>query len=314
MVDKYGLLGENIAQSKSFFIYHEFAKQAKKYIQYTAQAVPAGQLITYLLQCQKEGYKGLNVTAPFKQQVFNLLQCQQESDKGLNVTFAKVTRCSKRAQMAKAVNTITFLEDQIIGYNTDGIGLIRDLTRQRISLEGKKILILGAGGAVRGILQPLLGEKPEQIVIANRTKKTAENLAKEFQPQGNLYGCGLAELQKKPFDLIINCTSGAPDWEKLLLSPAIINEQTFCYDLNYGQKLTPFLIWAQKRGAEHSCDGIGMLVEQAAESFFVWTKMKPETNPVIKLLRSHRSDKTEESLEESLKKLTKSDCPSLPNN
>jgi shikimate dehydrogenase len=301
MVDKYGLLGENIVQSKSAFIYYQFAKQTRKYIQYTALNVPADQLTAYLLQCQNEGYKGLNLTAPFKQQAFNLLQCQKEGYKGLNVISAKFT-CSERAKIAKAVNTITFSEGEVIGDNTDGIGLIRDLMAQQISIEGKKILILGAGGAVRGILQPLLRKQPERIIIANRTKDTAENLAKEFQLQGNLCGCSLMELQKKPFDLIINCTSGAPDWEKLPLPPAIINKQTFCYDLNYGQKLTPFLTWAQKHGAEHSCDGIGMLVEQAAESFFIWIKIKPKTNPVIELLRSHHPDKGEENLQELLKK------------
>lgn len=269
MIDKYAVVGNPVAHSKSPFIHSQFAKQTQQPIQYTAIEVPLDQFPQFIKKFQLEGLKGLNITVPFKQEA-----------------FALVTICSERAKIARAVNTIKFLETgEILGDNTDGIGFIRDLTdHYHVGLAGKRILIIGAGGAVRGILYPLLQQHPELIIVANRTLATAETLAQEFKQWGNIAASSLDTIEGN-FDLIIHGTSAGLQNETILLTPKILKQSTFCYDLIYSQSLTPFLKWAKDNGVNKFADGTGMLVEQAAESFYIWRHVKPETKNVIALLK-----------------------------
>jgi shikimate dehydrogenase len=259
--DRYAVIGNPIQHSLSPQIHRLFAKQTAQSISYEAILVEPDQLAKALNDFQASGGKGLNITLPFKQQAFTL-----------------VDQLTERALRAGAINTIVFNDDgSRLGDNTDGCGLVRDIIiHHQFPIENKKIVILGAGGAVRGIIEPLLQAHPAKMVIANRTKTKAIALGKEF----NVSGCGLEDLSEQTFDLVINGTSASLQNEFLALPDGLLGNNAFCYDMVYGKGVTPFLQWAQQQGANLWCDGWGMLVEQAAESFYLWRKVRPDTQTV----------------------------------
>ena len=269
-LDHYAVLGHPIKHSLSPLIHRLFSEQTHQPLIYSAILVPLNGLSEALDHFQAKQGKGVNITLPFKQSAYRLVNTHTE-----------------RATLAQAINTIRFHADgSRIGDNTDGIGLLRDLTQnQQISLVNKQILILGAGGAVRGILGPLLNEKPAAIVIANRTESKADELVSQFKSLGNISACSLTLIRNHSFDIIINAISGA-----LPNLPSDFDKKTFCYDLCYGNNDTVFLRWAKKLGIHSYCDGLGMLVEQAAEAFYFWRGVKPETKPVIERLRKISED------------------------
>ena len=270
--DKYAVFGNPIKQSKSPVIHAAFATQCGQDIQYRAVRVELGQFAAAARRFFDGGGRGLNVTVPFKQDAFE---------------FADVL--SRRAQRAGAVNTLSREDDgSIHGDNTDGVGLVRDLTANlAVELSGKRLLLLGAGGAARGVLGPLLEQQPTHLVIANRTAERAEQLSDLFSDIGALTGCGFAALGGEAFDVVINATAAGLRGEVPDLPEGIIGPQTCCYDMMYGSAPTAFMRYAQQRGARRAFDGLGMLVEQAAESFRLWRGVKPATGPVIDFLRRH---------------------------
>ena len=220
-------------------------------------------------QFRRAGGRGLNVTVPHKSEVAMLADT-----------------LSDRARTAGAVNTLVFEESGVFGDNTDGIGLMRDLQHNLgLQLEGINILILGAGGATRGIVQPLLAAKPKSLTIANRTLSRASALADHFGAYGDTTACRFDEVpESTDFGLIINATSAGLKGESPPYPESAVKENTYCYDLSYGLNPTPFSKWAAQHGAAHSVMGWGMLVEQAAESFQLWRGMRPDTEPVLKQL------------------------------
>ena len=270
--EKYAVMGNPIAHSKSPVIHATFAQQTGELIQYQAILVrtQVGEFAQAVQTFQDNEGKGLNITVPFKQDAWRL-----------------VDHCSVRAQQAEAVNTIWFdAQGRRMGDNTDGVGLIRDLkNNQGFDFKGKRILILGAGGAVRGILAPLLEMNPVQCVIANRTVSKAQTLAIAFKEHGKLSACSYATLSGQLFDLIINGTSASLQGELPPLPQGILASGGWCYDMVYGHNPTSFIQWAFSEGAQHAIDGLGMLVEQAAEAFFLWRKIRPDTATVIQQLR-----------------------------
>ncbi len=268
-IDRYAVFGNPIEHSKSPFIHTRFAEQTGQQLIYTAELVEAGDFNQAVARFAENDGKGLNITVPFKQDAWQL-----------------ATQRSQRAQRAGAVNTLVINgTGDYFGDNTDGIGLVRDLVNNhRLQLEGKTILIIGAGGAVRGVIEPLLASKPAALTIANRTKEKALQLAKDFSDLGNIKACGLDEFGTSSYDIIINGTSASLSGELPALPAALITENTFCYDMMYATEPTPFMHWARQQGAKHVVDGKGMLVEQAAESFRLWRGCEPETAPVIEAL------------------------------
>jgi shikimate dehydrogenase len=268
MGDFYAVLGNPISHSKSPQIHHLFAQQTQQQLTYTAIHVELNNLAKTLKNFQTRGGKGVNITLPFKQEAFLL-----------------VDSLSERAQQSQAINTIIFNNNnQRMGDNTDGIGLLRDLTlRHQIDIQGKHILILGAGGAVRGILGVLLAAKPALITIANRTESKASQLATEFSQWGPMQACLLAHLKQHSYDLVINATSASFENSSIAFDPSIL-KNTFCYDMVYSQT-TPFLQQAKAQGTHTCCNGLGMLIEQAAEAFYLWRGIRPDTDAVYDLLR-----------------------------
>jgi shikimate dehydrogenase len=218
------------------------------------------------------GVRGLNVTLPHKQAAAEL-----------------VNELTPRAERAQAVNTIAFFEDtSLLGDNTDGLGLTADLERNlEIDLAGKRVLILGAGGAVRGVLGPLLERELAEVIIANRTPARARKLAAEFADMGQVSGCGFADLTGPPYDLVINATSASLQGEMPVMPVGLVGEATICYDMAYGRGHTPFTLWAKSLHAARTTKGWGMLVEQAAESFLLWRGIRPDTQPVLQALAQH---------------------------
>jgi shikimate dehydrogenase len=269
-MDQYCVIGNPIQHSKSPLIHQLFAEQTQQEMAYTAKLVALDGLELALNQLQAEGVKGINITLPFKHKAFRL-----------------ASKLSERAQVAQAINTIKFNEDgTIFGDNTDGIGLVRDiLQNHHYGIAKKRVLVLGTGGAVRGILQPLLTEKPDQIVIANRSEAKATALAEEFSKDDSIISCPLQLLEADGFDLVINGTSASLEGEMLDLPASILRKGAMCYDMVYGSDVTPFLTWAKDQGADICTDGLGMLVEQAAESFYLWRGVRPEVKPVLKNLK-----------------------------
>ena len=268
-IDRYAVFGNPIEHSKSPFIHTRFAEQTGQQLIYTAERVEAGDFNQAVARFAEHGGKGLNITVSFKQDAWHL-----------------ATQRSQRAQRAGAVNTLVINgTGDYFGDNTDGIGLVRDLVNNhRLQLEGKTILIIGAGGAVRGVIEPLLAGKPAALTIANRTKDKAQQLARDFSDLGNINACGLDEFGSSGYDIIINGTSASLSGKLPALPATLITESTFCYDMMYATKPTPFMHWARQHGAKHVVDGKGMLVEQAAESFRLWRGCEPETTPVIEAL------------------------------
>lgn len=272
--DRYAVLGHPIKHSKSPRIHQIFAEQTGQNLSYSAQEVMPEHFQDAVTKFFAQGGKGLNCTVPLKE-----------------LAWAFAAQKTPRAQLSKAVNTLKLEQDgSILGDNTDGIGLVTDLTLNHdITLADKRVLILGAGGASRGIIGPLLEQKPATLVIANRTIDKALGLAEEFQTIAPVAGCGFAELTGQQFDLILNATSASLSSELPPLPPALLAENGVCYDLAYGNEPTPFVRWGRDQHAIKSLDGLGMLVEQAAEAFFIWRGVRPETQAVIALLNSERT-------------------------
>ena len=267
-MDRYGVFGNPIGHSKSPQIHSLFAQQTGQALRYEALLAPLDDFPGFARQFFVEG-RGANVTVPFKEDAYRLAD-----------------QLTERARRAGAVNTLHKLDDgRLLGDNTDGIGLVRDLLDNAgIVLEGKRILLLGAGGAVRGVLEPLLAQRPGALVIANRTLAKAEQLAEAFAELGPISASAFEQLQG-PFDVIINGTAASLAGELPPLADGLVEAgQTFCYDMMYGAAPTPFCQWATALGA-HSRDGLGMLVEQAAAAFELWRGVRPESAPVLLALR-----------------------------
>lgn len=265
---KSAVFGNPIEHSLSPRIHTLFAQQTGVEIEYDKILAPVDGFAETAQNFINQGGKGFNVTVPFKIDAFNL-----------------ATKHSINAQTAGAVNTIKVDGDALIGENTDGIGLLNDLTKNlEIDLQNKIVLILGAGGATRGILLPLLQQQPARVMIANRTASKATQLAKAFKPYGETCGFGLEKIKNDLVDIIINATSASLDGQMPNIATGIANN-AICYDLMYG-KQTPFMDWAQDNNASMVVDGLGMLVEQAASAFEFWTGKQPETQAVIEAIRA----------------------------
>jgi shikimate dehydrogenase len=266
-IDRYGVMGYPISHSRSPVIHRLFALQTGQDMQYELLQVSPEKLETAIRQFQRTGGKGLNITVPHKTEVAKL-----------------VDQMSERASTAGAVNTIAFRGGEMYGDNTDGFGLLRDLSvNLGVQLEDANILVLGAGGATRGIIGPLLEMQPAGLRIANRTLGKAQALADHFGTQGPVTACRFNVIPvSDPYDLIINATSAGLQGDVPPYPEAAITEGTFCYDLSYGLNATPFSVWAREHGATKSVMGWGMLVEQAAESFKLWRGVRPDTAPVLK--------------------------------
>lgn len=267
MTDRYAVFGHPIAHSKSPLIHAAFARQTGQDITYEAILAPLDGFTDNVAAFIAAGGRGANVTVPFKEEAFKLAQ-----------------RLSPRAERAGAVNTLSFDTEGILGDNTDGAGLVADLTRNlHCALNGKRILLLGAGGAARGVIEPLLDQQPAALVIANRTPSRAQELAELFGR--GVSACGFEEANT-PFDLVINATAASLAGELPPLSPRVFSANSLAYDMMYGRD-TPFLSFARAHGAA-TADGLGMLVEQAAEAFYLWRGVRPDTAPVIASLRQDR--------------------------
>ena len=264
--DRYAVIGHPISHSKSPIIHKLFAEQTGQEIEYEALDVPPEELEARIREFIDAGGRGLNVTVPLKQDVLPLLD-----------------ELTERAQLAGAVNTITYNEDgKLSGDNTDGVGLIADLQNNlRVDLNGAKIAILGAGGATRGIIPPLLEQEPAELVIANRTLERAEQLVEDFSGHGTLEASSFEGLSERDFDIVINATSAGLDGDIPPFPESIIDADTVCYDLSYSMRETPFVTWAKQLGCKRVYQGWGMLVEQAAESFTLWRGVRPNTQDVL---------------------------------
>ncbi|MCW8956210.1 MAG: shikimate dehydrogenase [Gammaproteobacteria bacterium] len=273
-MDRYAVIGNPIAHSKSPQIHSAFAQQTGQDLEYTRMLVEIDHLAEAVAEFQKHQGKGLNITVPFKQDAWQL-----------------ASSLSDRAERAGAVNTLVLYgENDYYGDTTDGVGLVNDLKYNHdIHLNARHILILGAGGAVRGVLEPILQQFPSQLVIANRTVDKATQLAKEFSDLGAISACGFDELSNEQFDLIINGTSASLSGELPPLPDQLLKQGASCYDMMYAAEATPFMRWGRQQGAQTCLDGLGMLVEQAAESFYLWRGVRPETAPVIRQIRKNLS-------------------------
>ncbi len=273
MTDKYAVIGNPIAHSKSPLIHQMFAKQTGQDISYEAVLAPLDGFAATVERLRKEGYKGCNVTVPFKFDAFEL--AKQSNSLGPS------------AAMAHAVNTLMFTNDgKIFGENTDGIGLVADIQENlNVSLDGKQVLLMGAGGAAYGVALPLLAAGAA-ITVGNRTPEKAVQLAAGFANHGhrNISGCGYGNLAGRQFDVIINATSSGLSDEMPSLPTGIFAPGALAYDMMYGRE-TPFMKFAHEQGAVVA-DGLGMLVEQAAAAFFIWRGVRPDTPPVLSKLRA----------------------------
>ncbi|HMN45199.1 MAG TPA: shikimate dehydrogenase [Povalibacter sp.] len=271
--DRYAVIGFPIRHSWSPFIHGLFAKQTNQSLTYSRLEVAPENLERDVNEFFESGGKGLNVTVPHKQAVALLARFR-----------------TPRAEIAGAVNTLAMQEEGLLGDNTDGAGLLTDLTHNlSLNVENARILLLGAGGAARGVLGPLLGAAPEYIEIANRNGDRATQLAHEFRLLGEVKGCGFDAISTTgTFDLILNATSASLQDTIPPIPPAVIGPTTLCYDMAYGKGDTAFTRWAKNAGAGRAETGWGMLVEQAAESFYLWRGVKPETKPVLEAVKSQK--------------------------
>jgi shikimate dehydrogenase len=268
--DRYAVFGNPIKHSKSPLIHAAFAAQCEQSMQYRAVLVKLDGFELAARRFFDDGGCGLNVTVPFKREAFD---------------FAD--RLSPRASRAGAVNTLSRAEDGAIeGDNTDGIGLMRDMVANLgWAIQGLRVLVLGAGGAARGVLEPLLRENPSELLIVNRTAEKASELAAQFTDIAPVEGGAYAMVAERTFDLVINATSAGLAGEMPELPGTLLTERSCCYDLVYGAEPTAFMRWAASNTAWAVADGLGMLVEQAAQSFYIWRHVRPETGPVIRQIR-----------------------------
>ncbi len=272
-IDQYGVIGHPVGHSRSPFIHGLFAKQTGQRMAYRLYDVRPDEFVARVSGFFAGGGCGLNVTVPHKQ-----------------AAAALAPALTPRAEQARAVNTLAVQPDgSILGDNTDGVGLVRDLTHNLgIVVAGLRVLVLGAGGATRGIVAPLLELAPAAFTIANRTADRARVVAASFADLGPAMGCGFHEVEARPWDLVINATAASLAGGRPDITPAVIGANTICYDLAYGQEPTPFLSWALAEGAAGAHLGWGMLVEQAAESFHLWRGVRPETRTVLEVLKDWR--------------------------
>ena len=269
MTDQYCVIGNPIGHSKSPLIHAAFARQTDEDISYTTLRAPRNGFADSVYAFVAAGVRGANVTLPFKEEAFQL-----------------VSRRTPRAELAGAVNTLVFSDDGSLGDNTDGAGMMRDITvNLGFPVTGKRVLLLGAGGAARGALGPLLEAQPAALVIANRTAAKAKNLAEQFTHLGSVSGSGFPALAGQVFDLVINATSASLGGEMPPLSAGLFASGSLAYEMMYGRGETPFLLFARAEGAARIADGLGMLVEQAAEAFYLWRGVRPDCVPVMTMLR-----------------------------
>jgi shikimate dehydrogenase len=267
--DRYALVGHPVEHSKSPLIHQLFARQTGENMTYELIDAPPDHFETAVLGFSAAGGRGLNVTVPHKEAAFALCKIH-----------------GKEAEAARAVNTITFTKAGVRGDNTDGIGFIRDLTtNHEIVVASQRVLMLGAGGAARGIIGPLLAERPKALVLANRTIERARTLVEDLGAPPDLSVCRFDELAESgKFDIVINATSAGLKGEQPPFPGNVVGPYTFCYDLAYSLKPTPFVSWAEANGAGSAVQGWGMLVEQAAESFAIWRGKRPDTRPILRNL------------------------------
>ncbi len=270
MSDRYCVFGNPIGHSRSPAIHAAFAAQCCQDLIYEAMLAPRDGFADAVRRFVADGGRGANVTVPFKEEACLLAQ-----------------RLTDRARIAGAVNTLVFDGAALLGDNTDGYGLLRDLTLNLgCQLAGKRVLLLGAGGAARGVIGPLLDTRPAALVVANRTADRARELAHGLSRTDSLRGCDYPELADQSFDLVINATSASLGGQLPPLPEGIFAADSLAYDMMYGQGQTPFLVFAGSQGAAHLADGLGMLVEQGAEAFRIWRGMRPDTTPVMAMLRA----------------------------
>jgi len=269
-MDRYAVLGYPIGHSKSPIIHQQFAIQTKQTLSYEAIEVKPEVFSTTLDDFFNTGGKGVNCTVPLKE-----------------LAYEKVDQLTERAQFSGAVNTVKLMDDgTLLGDNTDGVGLLTDLcVNFGLSLKGKRILVLGAGGAARGILAPLLGVKPSVLFLANRTVSKAEAMETLFASVGRITSTSYEELAGHQFDLIINATSASLSDSLPAISAGLLASNGVCYDLAYSEQPTAFVRWGLREGARLSVDGRGMLVEQAAHAFKLWRGVMPDTAQVLEGLK-----------------------------
>jgi shikimate dehydrogenase len=267
MSDSYAVIGNPIIQSKSPLIHTRFALDSAQDLVYTAIEGPIGGFAQRVDAFRAAGGRGINVTAPFKLDA-----------------FAYATDLSVRAQLAGAVNAMKFEGDKAYAENFDGVGLVRDIVKNlHTPLTGKRVLMLGAGGAARGALLPFLEQQPAQFVLANRTLSKAQELAAKVAGRGPVLATSYDNLQG-PFDVVLNATSASLFGQLPDVPASIFTANTLAYELVYGKGLTPFLRHAKAAGAAHVADGVGMLAEQAAEAFAWWRGVRPDTKAVIEMI------------------------------
>ena len=269
--ERYAVIGHPISHSRSPWIHAQFAQQTGQHMVYAAIDAAAGELTACVREFFAHGGRGLNVTVPHKLKVIELLDS-----------------LSERARIAGAVNTIVrAADDQLRGDNTDGIGFVRDLTHNLgVSVAGRRVLLLGAGGAARGLLAPLLALEPSALVIANRSPERALELAHLFAVYGPVQGAGFGQLGTQRFDLIVNATAASLHGQVPPLPLPVLRTASVCYDLVYAPGATPFTQRARACGVAQCFTGAGMLVEQAAESFLLWRGVRPDTAAVLARLRA----------------------------
>lgn len=271
-MDRYAVIGHPIAHSKSPQIHAAFARQTAQELSYEAILAPLDGFVATVRAFRATGGRGMNVTVPFKLEAFTLAD-----------------RHTPRARAAGAVNTLAFDADGILGDNTDGAGLVRDLAvNLGCALQGRRVLLLGAGGAARGAILPLLDERPAVLAIANRTLTKAEELVRAFAADSGetrLSACSFAALTGQSFDVVINATAASLSDEVPPLPPGLYAADALAYDMMYGRGDTPFMTAARCDGAARVADGLGMLVEQAAESFALWRGVRPDSRAVLAELR-----------------------------
>lgn len=274
MTDRYAVIGNPIEHSKSPDIHAAFALQTGQDMDYSKVFAPLDGFERTVRTMWENGFRGANVTVPFKLEAYHLAD-----------------QLTERAHDAGAINTLVFNADGIYGDNTDGVGLVRDIQQNlNISFQSKNVLLIGAGGAAEGVLHPILEQHPKLLVITNRTLDKALTMVKKVEEQGDfrfvsVNAYAFHDLQGHSFDIVINATSTGISDADLPLPPEIFATGSLAYDMMYGRE-TPFMSFARKHGAGHIADGLGMLVEQAAEAFFIWRQIHPETRPVIAKLRS----------------------------
>lgn len=271
--DRYALVGHPVAHSRSPLIHELFARQTGQNLTYELIDAEAADFSRAVRDFVEAGGKGMNVTVPHKEAAYRL-----------------ATSLGPEAKAAGAVNTLTFDLEGVRGDNTDGIGFMRDVTENLAEpIANRRVLVLGAGGAVRGILPPVIKAHPAEVVVANRTLARAEALQKSLAAGERFSVCRFEDLDDaEPFDIVVNATSAGVKGEDPPFPPSVIGGATFCYDLAYSSKTTPFVAWAEQHGADRAVQGWGMLIEQAAESFRIWRGIRPDTEPLIRQFARRR--------------------------